>query len=227
METKKWNERFEPKTFITNTAGQQENGIVGLSDRKHREAPSFMKLRLLGDQYARALRVIGQDLVELLPESLTIEISGDNFVARGLERTDLSPAKTHREQNLIRKIWYKPNPPPPKAQPSFAAFVRAYSQGDIDKLDEAGRARRTGSTQKPDLHSLAERLRMIGRILDEKNGELVKLSLEGNSVMLRYRDTHGEIQSEEYSNLTLYKLQQEYYSGRCFHPGDPWGAARG
>ncbi len=186
-----------------------------------------MKLRLLCDQYARVLRVIGQDLAELLPESLAVEVSGDGFLAHGCGRTEVSGAKAHQEDRLIRKMWQKLNRPPPEAEPSSAFFKRTYSPKDIDKLDETGRARRTSSAQRPDLHSLPERLRMIGRILDEKNGDLVKLSQEGNSIVLRYRDSQGEIQSEEYSHLTLYKLQQEYYSGRRFHPADPWGSVRG
>ncbi len=67
---------------------------------------------------------------------------------------------------------------------------------------------------------------MIGRIVDEKNGELVNLSEDGNSIRFRYRDAQSEIHSEEDSNLTLYKLQQEYYSGRRLHPGDPWEGDR-
>ena len=185
-----------------------------------------MKLRFVCEQYACALRVIGQDVAELFPESLTIELSGDNFVARGCGRTELSPSKTNRERCLTRKIWQRLTQGPPKAEPSSSTFTRTYSPDDINKLDEMGRTRRANPAQRPDLHSLPERLRMIGRIMDEKNGELVHLSQDGNSVTFRYRDTQGEIHSEEYSNLTLYKLQQEYYSGRRFHPGDPWQGTR-
>lgn len=185
-----------------------------------------MKLRFVCEQYACALRVIGQDVAELFPESLTIELSGDNFVARGCGRTELSPSKTNREGCPTRTIWQKLTQRPPKTQPSSSTFMRSYSPDDINRLDEIGRARRTNPAQRPDLHSLPERLRMIGRIVDEKNGELVNLTDDGNSVTFRYRDTQGEIHSEEYSNLTLYKLQQEYYSGRRLHPGDPWQVSR-
>jgi hypothetical protein len=42
-----------------------------------------------------------------------------------------------------------------------------------------------------------------------------------NSLVLRYRDADNEMHQEEYSILTLYKLQQQYYSGRCFKPKQP------
>ncbi len=185
-----------------------------------------MKLRFICEQYACALRVIGQDLAELLPESLTIEMSGDNFIARGCGRTKPSESKADGERGLTRKFWQKLAERSPKAEPASSTFTRTYTPDEINKLDEIGRARRTYSAQRPDLHSLAERLRMIGRIVDEKNGELVNLSDDGNNIRFRYRDAQGKIHSEEYSNLTLYKLQQEYYSGRRLHPGDLWKGDR-
>jgi hypothetical protein len=183
-----------------------------------------MKLQLLRDQYARALRVIGQDVADLLTESLTIEMSGDDFVARGCGKAEISASKNNQEGRLTRNIWRKLSQPFPKAQPPRSTFVRTYTADAINKLDEIGRARRTSSAQRPDLDSVAERLRMIGRIVDEKNGALVNLSQDANSVTFQYRDTQGEIHSEEYSTLTLYKLQQQYYSGRCFQPKDAWQA---
>ena len=185
-----------------------------------------MKLELLRQQYARALRVIGQDLADLFPETLTIEMSGDNFVAQGYGRAEISTPKDNEQRRRSRTIWAKWSRPSPKAEPSGSAFERPYTPDEIDRLNEIGRSRRTHTAQRPDLYSLAERLRMIGRILDEKNGQLLTLSHNGNSVTFKYRDTQGEIHSEAYSTLTLYKLQHQYYSGRCFQPEDPWQTER-
>lgn len=169
-----------------------------------------MKLQLLVDRYARALRVIGQDLADLFPGRLEIELVGQNFVARGCRRPG-APTRTTAEYDLPQKLS-------PHTQVQDIGFMRTYTPQDIDHLDELGRARRTGATQIPDLYSLSERLRMIGRILDEKNGGLVSVCQSMNSLALRYRDADDAMHQEEYSILTLYKLQQQYYSGRCFKP---------
>jgi hypothetical protein len=180
-----------------------------------------MKLQLLREQYAHALRAIGQDLSDLFPECLEIEMTGENFVARGLSRPGIPASKNNDEWRAVRTIREKSSQPSPEAQASRSPFVRTYTPDAINKLDAKGRARRATSAQRPDLDSLAERLRMIGRIVDEKNAELVKLCHDTNSVTFQYRDRQGEIHSEEYSTLTLHKLQQQYDSGRCFRPQDP------
>jgi hypothetical protein len=185
-----------------------------------------MKLKLLSEQYARALRVIGQDLAELLPESLTIEMSGNNFVARGCGKGAIPPPKKKEDRRLLPAMWQQTNRPSRQAEPSRSVFVRTYTAETISRLDEMGRARRRNLAERPDLQSIAEKLRMIGRILDEKNGELLTLSQNDNSIMFQYQDKQGEIHSEEYSTLTLYKLQQHYYSGRCYQPEDAWQAVR-
>ena len=107
------------------------------------------------------------------------------------------------------------------AEVQDTGFMRTYTPDDIDHLDELGRARRTGAIQMPDLYSLSERLRMVGRILDEKNARLITLRQSMNTLVLQYCDAHDEAHQEEYSILTLYKLQQQYYSGRCFKPKQP------
>lgn len=176
-----------------------------------------MKLQLLRDQYARALRAIGQDLADLFPERLEIQRAGQNFVARGRRRPRTSAWKTN-EEHVIRQNLTQP---PPRVRHS--AFVRTYTPDEIDRLDEMGRARRIDSAQRPELYSLSERLRIVGRIVDEKNAELVHLCQERNTITVQYRDPQDEFHQEEYSTLTLYKLQQQYYSGRGFKLKQPSG----
>jgi hypothetical protein len=186
---------------------------MGIADQMSETVGSPMKLQLLVDRYARALRVIGQDLADLFPGRLEIELVGQNFVARGCRRPG-APTRTTTEYDAPQKLG-------PAAEAQDIGFMRSYTPEEIDRLDELGRARRTGAIQIPDLYSLSERLRMIGRILDEKNARLVSVCQSMNSLVLRYRDADNATHQEEYSILTLYKLQQQYYSGRCFKPKQP------
>ena len=160
---------------------------------------------MLRNHYARALRAIGQDLADLFPQRVEIEMSGDDFIARGCRRPGALP-------------WKNSELSQPPATVQDARFARTYNAATIDQLDALGRARRTGSVQLPDLYSLSERLRIIGRIVDEKNGHLVTLCQNMNTITVRYRDPQNELHQEEYSVLKLYKLQQQYYSGRYFKP---------
>lgn len=164
-----------------------------------------IKLQLLRDHYARALRAIGQDLADLFPQRVEIEMSGADFIARGCRR----PGGLALKNSELSQ---------PSAPIQDAGFARTYTPEAIDQLDAMGRARRTGSVQIPNLYSLSERLRMIGRIVDEKNGRLVSLCQNMNTITVQYRNPQNELHQEAYSILTLYKLQQQYYSGRCFKP---------
>jgi hypothetical protein len=172
-----------------------------------------MKLQLLRDHYARALRAIGQDLADLFPMRVEIEMSGEDFVARGRRRPRASALRNSAESDPRQKLSQ-----PPAQDPGFA---RTYTPDAIDHLDEMGRKRRTTSAQIPDASSLSKRLRMIGRIVDEKNAHLVSLCQNMNTITVQYRDGQDEVHQEEHSILTLYKLQQQYYSGRCFKPKQP------
>jgi hypothetical protein len=166
-------------------------------------------LQLLRDRYARALRAIGQDLADLFLQRVEIGMSGDDFIAQGRRRPGASAWRNNGQREKLSQ---------PSTAVQDSGFVRTYTPDAIDHLDAMGRARRTGSVQIPDPYSLSERLRMIGRIVDEKNGHLVSLCQNMNTITVQYRDAQDQVQQEEYSILTLYKLQQQYYSGRCFKP---------
>ena len=181
-------------------------------------------MELVSQKYARALRAIGQDLAGIFPECLEIEITGRFFVARGRGRPNGSGSKNdHDRAGMLQIIWHKLNQPDAKTDVSsqrvLVEFMRTYTQDDIDRLDEIGAARQITKAQTPDIYSLGERLRIIGRIVDAKCAELVKLSQDMNAVTLHYRDAEGKIHREEYSTRTLYKFQHQYYSERP--PKDP------
>jgi hypothetical protein len=173
-----------------------------------------MKLKSVRKQYSVSLRAIGQDLADLFPAWLEIQITGEHFVVRGRSRTGTS--KNIGERRMLRRIWHKLHQPAPKAQSSRIGFRRIYTPDDISRLEKTGIVRRIDEAQAPDLCSLAERLRMIGAIVDEENGELVRLCEDSNRLTCEYRDHRGNLHSDQYSTLTLYKLQQHYYSQR--HP---------
>ncbi len=191
-----------------------------------------MRLQVSEEKYARALRAIGQDLAGLFPERLEIERCGQEFVARGCGRANPLPSEGILEKSsVLRNIWHQLTRPSPKTDvfpppPRCAEFVRTYTSRDIRRLDETGATHRRALSERPDLYSLEERLRMIGKILDEKKGELVKLSQDSNTVTFQYLDEDGHLHSESCSTLELYKLQQEYYSGRRGSLTDPWQGIR-
>jgi len=183
-----------------------------------------IKLQSEAHDYARALRAIGQDLAKLVPHSLELEVVGNDFIVRGQGRA----AQTQLAENANPSVWQRLQKKvgqrePQQSTPSLVPFERKYTLDDVTRLDEAGASRRRGPEKPPYISGLAEKLRMIGRIVNAKSGRLTKVIDDMDSVTVEYYDEQGEFRSEKYSMLALYKIQQNYYGQRgSFKPVDFW-----
>jgi hypothetical protein len=93
-------------------------------------------------------------------------------------------------------------------------FKRSYTPADIHRLDELGSARQTGIPGTPDASSLAESLRTVGRVVDERSGRLIKLVKHERKIAFEYEDGNGELQKQDHYSLSNYKGQQEGMSQR-------------
>ena len=198
-----------------------------------------MKLKLKDDSetqvlnkaqfHARALRAIGQDLSKLFPQTLEITLQGTNFqvIGRYLPR-DPGGKGAQGSNQLLDKLRSKflrdqPTVPPAESSTEPISFDRTYTPVDIDRMDESGANRRNEIDKVPDIYSLGEMLRMVGRIVDSDGRRLLNLSKDTYGVTFEYEDGAGQTQKREFSNLQLYKLQQQYYAERgTYVPIDDW-----
>jgi hypothetical protein len=178
--------------------------------------------------YARALRAIGQDLSGIFPQSLEIRAQGGNFEVVGRHAARSGTGKGAPKDQLLGKLRAKflgeASPPEAKEEPApLVDFRRTYSAADIQRLDEAGRNHRMDEKALPDIYSLGEVLRMVGRIIDSNGKRLQKVSRDNFGVRFEYEDDSGQARSGELSSLQLYKLQQQYHAERgTFVPVDNW-----
>lgn len=100
-------------------------------------ADSALKLSVDPGLCARSLRAIGQELADLYPEKLEIEMTGDDFVARGYGLDNRFAARD-ADENILTKIWKKIARDDRMADPvcprsSIVTFVRTYTPADIDR----------------------------------------------------------------------------------------------
>src|SRR4030095_17057696 len=89
--------------------------------------------------YARALRVIGQDLADLVPENVTIELQDGAFVAQGLCTKSRFDEKNASSLASLKKAFGKMagaivRPPSKQPRLEFVPFTRTYNNDDIDRL---------------------------------------------------------------------------------------------
>jgi hypothetical protein len=172
--------------------------------------------------YARALRVIGQDLAALFPENLSIEFQGENFIANGLCAKNRMAVQGRSAWTGVKKFVDRIRDilRVPSHQPDleFVPFNRVYGTNDINRLDQQGTRSREDKSGMPDIYSLGERLRTIGKVIDAQNGRAVKISKNLHQITFEYQDSEGKLRKEELSNTELYQLQQSYASGRTNSP---------
>jgi hypothetical protein len=179
--------------------------------------------------YARALRAIGQDIADLFPLSVEIQFSDEKFVVRGQcskERLAAKQPKAPRQgfrelcaDLLARDVASLAGP----GKATIVEFERVYRTDDINQIDEIGMRRRAGVGKIPDIRSLAEMLRTIGRLVDGLAGELVKIHKDMRRIVFEYTDGAGKAHNELMSIPDLYKLQKSFYEKRGTPVGlDPW-----
>lgn len=168
--------------------------------------------------YARALRAIGQDLAALFPENLVIELNGDNFVANGLCAKGRMQGQAASAWTGVKKLVDRvsdiirvPNHEPDL---EFVPFTRTYNIHDIERLDQQKSHHRTDDIGMPDIYSLGERLRTIGKVIDAQDGRVVKIFKDLHKIIFEYQDARGKACKEELNNTELYQLQQRYAAGR-------------
>ena len=181
-----------------------------------------MEPSLPSNYYARVLRAIGQDLADLFPHQLEIELHDRTFVVhvrcdRKRSESKAPPVPAEAAPSGLRSIFHKLNTirldkSPDK--PDLVTVDRTYNPIDISRLDEAGLHRRIQVGKIPDIHDLGEALRTIGRILDAEEGRLVRIFRDQRRVAFEYVTRGGETKKIEMTRTELYKVQQNYYHGR-------------
>ncbi len=179
--------------------------------------------------YARALRAIGYDIANLFPESVEIQVVGEKFVVRGQCSKERLTAKqtTHQGKGLRDRCADMLNRNVLSlghhAKSATVPFELIYSSNDVDQIDEIGKRGRSGAGKIPDIRSLAEMLRTIGRLVDGQTGVLHKIYKDARRVVFDYVDHGGKSHHEVMSIPDLHKLQKDFYEKRETPVGvDPW-----
>jgi len=168
--------------------------------------------------YARALRVIGQDLAELFPQQVDIDYKGDSFEVRvqcDRKRAEKRIPQVEKSglRNVIRKLAnYRLDKAPEGIE--SATIEQTYDAAEVNRLDEAGLHLRTQAGKVPDINNLGEALRTVGRIIDADEGRLIRIFKDQRRVAFDYADKSGAMRKVEMTRSELFKVQQSYYDKR-------------
>jgi hypothetical protein len=135
-------------------------------------------------RYAEHLRVIGQALEARDFAVYEIVHLSEWYVIHGI------PDETGSLRSKVRH-WLR------RLRHDDPAQSFSLDLSEIEKLSEAGRARRSTPGRLTDLRSVSNSLRTIGAYLDAREVELLELKRRVASVTLWYRDKVGHDRLEE------------------------------
>jgi hypothetical protein len=173
--------------------------------------------------YARHLRVIGQDLEGLRLEAFNLECTGDTYLiwfrpgGTGLEDSPLS----RLSKNRLQKLWKNRSRTRSYGQeelatpPSSARAKRyRYSLSDIDRMEHESKSRRYHKPGVTDGHSLSQLLRTVGAIVRQKHERLLGISWQDFSISVVVETPQGRREIDVFRPDNLYDLWVRMYLRR-------------
>jgi hypothetical protein len=171
-----------------------------------------------GGYFAKALRVIGQDLAELVPQQLEVYYQDKRFDVRvRCDRKRAEKKSPPAQKSALKSVFHKlATYRLDKASEGtdIAVFEHRYDSDEIGRLDRVGIHRRSQAGKVPDINNLGEALRTIGRIIDAQGGQLIRIIKDPRRVVFDYADKTGATQKTEMTRSELFKAQQSYYEKR-------------
>jgi hypothetical protein len=175
-------------------------------------------------QYEHILRAIGQGLEALSVEQFELESTNAVFVVQGsatqkeAEKPNAGKLSAFKKALLeichISKTTATSETPAGEAGAPSRLLRLEFAEKDIDKLERDGQALRSDWSASPLAHSLPQLLRTIGWYVDHKEGQLKKVSKDGDSLMVSYLGSTGTEKTETFTLLQLYDMWVHLYKRR-------------
>ena len=143
--------------------------------------------------YDEDLRAIGQALEARDISNFELKLLTDTYIISGM------PEQTRSVRSRVRQ-WLL------RLRSGTRDESLTFALADVEKLSQAGRARRSKPGQLTDFRRVSNSLRTIGAYLDSKEVELVELHKRPISITLSYRDKTGEEQREDRTVSSFYNF---------------------
>ena len=133
-------------------------------------------------------------------------------------------ARRHRCQirrtgdgDIGERVHHAPNRPEQTEPtvPLLSPIELQYTNKDIDRLEQEGRANRTNPNRIPEYSSLSQILRCVGAYLVQKRARLIKLWRDSDSVSLEYQTSLGNMLKDTLVVGELYDLWVRMYMQRA------------
>lgn len=172
--------------------------------------------------YSRILRVVGQKLEPLRPETYEVVCYSNCYLVRCRVKEDSQRSK--EEEKKVRglaaflRLWREPESPSIAEKPNERTSMNVeflYSLEELSRQDEERQGPRRGANEMPDPYSLSNTLRAVGAFLDRKPDiKLLFASNRGQEIVILYETKQGVRSLEEYPISAIYEFWVKEYVKR-------------
>ena len=161
--------------------------------------------------YAPPLRALGQAIELLHFQKFELEPIGKDFLVRAWLRPFRDAMAEKAGQKIpVEQVWgmipdcsKRERVPPASGWGSSAALELRYTPKDIDRFEQAGRAKRGDPKGMADATRLSQQLRAVGEYVTQKRARLSKVSINGQSLTVRFERVDGRDVEELLSGSDL------------------------
>jgi hypothetical protein len=169
--------------------------------------------------YSRILRVIGQTLEPLRPETYEVVSYGNCYLVRCRVKED-SQGKKEEEKKVrglaaFLRLWREQESPSTRENPNEGTSMNVeflYSLEELNRQDEERKEPRGDPNAMPDPYSLSNTLRTVGEFLDRKpNSKLLFACSHGQEIVILYETKDGARNLEQYPISTIYEFWIKRY----------------
>ena len=170
--------------------------------------------------YSMILRVIGQRLEPLRPETYEVVCYGNSYLVRCRVKEDDRGKKEKKVKGLASflRLWREHETPVIREKANVETFMNVeflYSLEELNRQDEERKEPRGDPNTMPDLYTISNTLRAVGEFLDHKpDAKLLFVSNRAQQVVILYETKRGARNLEEFPISTLYDFGVKEYLRR-------------
>jgi hypothetical protein len=164
---------------------------------------------------AQLLRPIGAALEPLQIESFTLRVENEEIFIRAQKREERHPVPVSSAVPSVWDIFHRKKiNASPAPQPASRVVELRYSYDDIARMDSQGVAKRVATGGKPDPGALSQMLRAVGAFVNQKQGRLLGVTMEGHDIAIDYESALKQKTTEKHTIASLYDYWVKMYLRR-------------
>ncbi len=146
-------------------------------------------------------------------ESLSLKVEDAGVSVHAQKRQERQTSAPNISLHVTWQIFRRKKPET-ESQPSSGVLDLHYSHDDIMRMDSEAQTQRRGTGGSPEANTLSQILRAVGAFVDQKQGRLLGVTIEGQDIAIEYESALKKALTEKFTISSLYDYWVKLYLRR-------------